>query len=279
MINLAVIGDPIEHSLSPKIHSFVMEQLNIPYTYQAIQVKKGELEPFVERVKRENINGFNITMPHKVDIIPYLDWIDRDAEYYHSVNTVKVDGGRLLGYNTDGGGFVRSLDDVDVAAAGKEILFLGSGGVVNTLSQKLALEDASKIVILNKELDMAENVCEMLNEKFDINCEFSDLEFNTISEKIKSADIIINATPLGMEGFSHDWESCEFLKHAKSDALIADLIYNPRETKLLSAAKKLKLKTLNGLGMLIYQALLSDEIYLERKFEFGQIAQELEKIL
>jgi len=279
MINLAVIGDPIEHSLSPKIHSFVMDKLAVPYTYQAVQVKKGELDPFIERVRNERIDGFNVTMPHKVDIIPYLDWIDKDAEYYNSVNTVKNDNGKLCGYNTDGGGFVRSLKDVDVTVEGKEVLFFGAGGVVNTLSQKLALCGANKIVIANEFVDVAEKVCKMLEEKFTINCEFTDFSFDILVEKIKTADIVINATPLGMSGFPVDWESCEFLRNAKPSALIADLNYNPRVTTLLAAANELGLKTLNGLGMLIYQALLSDEIYLGRAFETEDIVKGLEEIL
>jgi len=279
MIKLAVIGNPIEHSLSPKIHSFVMDKLGVPYTYEAVQVKKGELAPFIERVFREGIDGFNITMPHKVDIIEYLDWIDRDAEYYHSVNTVKVDNGKLYGYNTDGGGFVRSLDDVGITVDGKEILFLGAGGVVNTLSQKLALEGARKIVILNEHPEIAGNLRDVLQEKFSFGCEFGDISFDTIKRRINSADIVINATPLGMEGFPHNWENCDFLKNASPDMLIADLNYNPRVTKLLAAANELNLKTLNGLGMLIYQALLSDEIYLGREFEFAEIAKGVAEIL
>jgi len=279
MIKLAVIGDPIEHSLSPKIHSFVMEQLGVSYTYQAVQVKKGELPPFIDRVRSGEVDGFNITMPHKVDIIPFLDWIDRDAEYYNSVNTVKNNNGKLCGYNTDGGGFVRSLKDVGVSPNGAEILFFGAGGVVNTLSQKLTLEGASKIVIANEVVDVAESVCEMLTGKFSLPCEFADFSPETLAEKIKTADIVINATPLGMSGFHADWENCDFLQNAKSAALVADLNYNPRVTKLLAAANKLNLKTLNGLRMLIYQALLSDEIYLSRAFRTDEIVKGLSEIL
>ncbi|MCL2837880.1 MAG: shikimate dehydrogenase [Oscillospiraceae bacterium] len=277
--NLLVIGDPIEHSLSPKIHSFVMEQLGVPYTYQSVQVKKGELAPFIDRVRSENIDGFNVTMPHKVDIIEYLDWIDAEAEYFNSVNTVKNDNGRLCGYSTDGEGFVRSMADVGVTPCDKKILFLGAGGVVNTLAQKLAMSGARKIVILNRTVETASNICDILSDRFSINCEFADLEFATIGEKIKTADIVINATPLGMVGVSNDWESCEFLKSAPGHALIADLIYNPRMTKLLSSGKKLGLKTLDGLGMLIYQALLADEVYLGRTFKFSEIARTLEGTL
>jgi len=279
-MKLAVIGDPIEHSLSPKIHTFVMEKLGVECKYSAVCVKQGELAAFIDRVHTENISGFNVTMPHKVDVIQYLDWIDEDAKHYNSVNTVKVDGGRLLGYNTDGAGFLRSLEDADVTVSDKEILFLGAGGVVNTLSKKLTLSKAQKVVILNKSPASAASICEKLKENFEIDCEFDNLDFDTISEKIRTADIVINATPLGMSGFSSDWKSCEFLKSAKSDVLIADLIYNPRETKLLNAAKELGLKTLNGMGMLIYQALGSDEIYLGRKIENSdEIARGLELIV
>jgi len=279
MIKLAVIGDPIEHSLSPKIHSFVMEQLGVPYTYQAVQVKNGELAPFIDRVRAENIDGFNVTMPHKVDIIEYLDWIDPEAEYFKSVNTVKNDNGRLCGYSTDGEGFVRSMEDVGVTPDDKEILFLGAGGVVNTLAQKLAICGARKIVILNRTVEAATSICDILADRFPVKCEFGDLEIATIGDKIKTADIVINATPLGMAGVANDWESCEFLKFAQSHALIADLIYNPRVTKLLACAKELELGTLDGLGMLIYQALISDEIYLGHTFDFAPAARALERIL
>jgi len=257
-----------------------MDRLGETYTYEAVRVAKGELAPFVERARRGEIDGFNITMPHKVDIIEFLDEIDRDAEYYNSVNTVKVDNGRLRGYNTDGGGFIRSLKDVDITAAGAEILFLGSGGVVNTLSQKLALEGASKIVIASRSNAATAAVCEMLRGKFsELECESTDLGFDTISEKIRTADIVINATPLGMKGFSSDWESCEFLQNAKPAALIADLNYNPRVPTLLKAANELGLRTLNGLGMLIHQALLADEIYLGRKFDDEEIVRGLQGLL
>ena len=326
MIKLAVIGDPIEHSLSPKIHSYVMEQLGETYTYEAVRVAKGELAPFVERARRGEVDGFNVTMPHKVDIIEFLDEIDRDAEYYNSVNTVKVDGGRLCGYNTDGGGFVRSLEGVGAVVSGAEILFLGSGGVVNTLSQKLALEGARKIVVASRSNAVAVGVCEMLGEKFGrdktpvnagrlheikdfgnpqgrtvskikdfdgsakngvatlfakegFECEAVGFSDAVIGEKIRTADIVINATPLGMKGFSADWESCEFLRNAKPSALIADLNYNPRVPTLLKAANELGFRTLNGLGMLIYQALLADEIYLGRKFDDEEIVRGLQGLL
>jgi shikimate dehydrogenase len=261
-MRFAVIGDPIEHSRSPEMHLPVLLPEDPEATYEKILVKRGGLADWVERVKKENIRGFNITMPHKADIIPFLDGIEREAALFHSVNTAVNRGGKLYGYNTDGGGFLLSLSENGFAIKGKRLLLLGAGAAARTIAFKSALEGAASITILARAPEKARALCEEvkgLKTEADIACGNS----RETADCAGGIDLMVNATPLGMEGTDSEYGDIAFLDRLPKDALVYDLIYEPAETKLLAEARQRGLKTQNGLKMLKCQALLADCLFLD----------------
>lgn len=253
MLKLAVIGDPIAHSLSPKIHGAVFRQLGMECEYTAHQVKKGELNAWIDFVKREGIAGFNITMPHKLDIIGFLDEIDGDVP--DAVNTVKVTNGKLKGYNTDGKGFCMSLSERGVSMSGKRVLIAGTGGASKVLTKAAAREHAESVMVLGRK-DLVD-----------------------IGKYAENTDIFINATPLGMTGKDADWEQLDFIGMFPSHCTVADLIYNPPKTTLLKKAEEHGLLAINGLGMLIYQAIYADEIFISQELDIIRLRQSISTLM
>ena len=224
------------------------------------------------------MTAFNLTMPHKVDIIPYLEEIDEDARLFGAVNTVKIREGKLYGYNTDARGFILSLNSCGADVKGKNIVILGAGGVVSTLALKFAVSGAKRIVILNRTPKKAADICariEKLKEEGVIDTEaellWNNSETSTINKYIGDCHILINATPLGMSGVEGDYTDLSFIDGLPREALAADLIYNPSKTRFLAYAEKKGNKIMNGLGMLIGQAILADEIYLERELDVSEL--------
>lgn len=277
MLNLAVIGDPIAHSLSPVVHGAALDALKIPHSYQKIQVKKGELPEFLAYVKEKKIDGFNLTMPHKEDILPYLTEIDAAAKRFGAVNTVRVKEGKLYGYNTDAEGYALALNHAGYRFKDSRVLILGAGGVVRTLALQAAYQGAREIRILNRTVIKAEEICDMVRAKVPVVISAGGVGIQELCKACDTSDIFIHATPLGMQGTDYDFEDLSFLEHLHEGALVSDLIYRPDTTKLLAKAKSLSLATLNGLGMLIYQALLADKIYLGDAFDMHPIYQMVAK--
>ena len=278
-LRLDVVGDPIEHSKSPYIHKTVLAELNIPHEYRKVRVPKGQLEEYIKQLKRLEISGFNLTMPHKTDILPYLDYIDEEAKIFNSVNTVKVKDGKLLGYNTDSSGIMRAMTDKGFFATGKNIAILGAGGVASTAALKMAMENATDIRLFNRSLTSAKDIAQNVLGRTGKEISVHPFDYNALPASLKDCDILINCTPLGMTGTDCDFEDLSFLEFLKPGAIVYDLIYNPAETSLLKYAKGLGLETLNGLGMLIYQGLLADEIFLERKLDFDYLGEKIKDIL
>ena len=278
MIKLAVVGDPIEHSMSPSVHGAVLEHLGIDYKYYKIQVKKGELESFIQYAISEGIDGFNLTMPHKCDIIPYLSGIDDEAMKYQSVNTVKVCGGKLYGYNTDAIGYTQALALNGEFVKNRRILILGAGGVSRTLAQRVAYEGAKSLTILNRTVSEAERVCSMVTKR-NIELSYGELIYNEIYNQCRECDILINATPLGMEGIDKDFDNLDFIDVLPDGCVVTDLIYKPEETSFLKRAKARGLKTVKGYGMLILQGVLADEIYLSREIDKKEVYPVAEKAI
>ncbi len=277
---LNVIGDPIEHSKSPVVHGLVLGALGVDNDYSRVLVKKGGLSEYVENAVKSGVRGFNLTMPHKVDIIPFLKEIDKDAELFGAVNTVSIKDGELYGYNTDARGFVLSLEQNGVDISGKSIVILGAGGVVSTLALKLSDMGAGKITLLNRTPEKAEAVCEKIRglQKSGTAKGGTKLSWGETGEAAKYAsecDVLINATPLGMSGVGADYENLSFIDRLDPRAAVIDLIYSPPKTKFLAYAEKRGHKIINGLGMLIGQAILADEIYLDKKLDISGLYTKL----
>lgn len=275
-IKLAVIGDPIGHSLSPMIHTTVLDELGIDYEYRKIHVSPQDLEAFMMSDAAKQLNGFNVTMPHKESIVKYMESVDAEAERCGAVNTVRVENGKFFGYNTDGDGYAKSLAEIGFELAGKRITLLGAGGAAATVMLKAASLGAAKISLLNRTESTAAELADEVYRKTGVMAEVYPLNTENCRRCCAECDILINGTPLGMAGVSADFEDTSFLEEIGNGGVVSDFIYNPPQTKLLEDAERLGLKTVNGLGMLIYQGIAADRIYLGRVLDGKYLKKKIE---
>lgn len=256
---LGLVGKPVSHSLSPLLHSLLFETLNLKCTYIAHEVNSQDLRSTIEKIKALNYRGFNVTYPYKRDIIKYLDEIDESAKLIGAVNTVKYDGQKLIGYNTDGIGFIRSMADKGKEIKNRRVCILGAGGASRAIAVNIALQEPANITVLNRTVSKAAEVCNIINNNI------KDIaQYGSIKEiqRIENSDIIINTTPLGMIPYE-DRLPIEGKIQLSEDNVVYDIIYNPPQTKLLKLAEDFGCVALNGLGMLIYQGISSEEIWLD----------------
>jgi shikimate dehydrogenase len=258
---IGVIGNPVEHSISPQLHNTLSRYLGLDLVYIPMRPEKDQLENAVKGLKAINITGFNVTIPFKNDIIKYLDECSEEATLMGAVNTVKNLDGRLYGYNTDAEGFSCSFKmESDTGFEGKTVAVLGAGGASRAIAVKVAMEKASKVFILNRTLPGACEIAELINRSFSCTASASGLNSPEAAGILKRSDIIINTTPLGMYPHPDDSPLPEFDGFRKSQ-IIYDTIYNPPMTKFLAAASQKGCKTINGFGMLIFQGILAYEMW------------------
>ncbi len=269
---LCVIGDPIEHSKSPLIQNTMINHLGIDYYYDYQRVVAGDIKSWIEKAKNLGYVGFNATMPHKVDILPYIDVMDDEAKLYNAVNTVSFKGDKIYGYNTDGIGFLQSLLEKGVSPKDKTVTILGAGGASSAVALKMVKEGAKTVKVLNRSLDKAENLCKRFSGKM----QSFDFAVDTLKEQMKDTDILINGTSLGMGGVSADYEDLSFVEALPKTATVCDLIYFPKETSLLKKAKEQELNTVGGIGMLIYQAIYALSYMTDKKLDVEEMAKILE---
>ena len=235
-----VIGNPINHSLSPKLHNHWLEQNNINAVYEKIKLEENEIENFIHKIKNQEINGCNVTVPFKKTVIPFLDKLSLEAEQAQSVNTICFNNGDLVGHNTDISGFQKAINSLNYEIKDKKILILGAGGVVPSIIFALKEMDVLEITISNRTKEKAENL-KILFENLNV------LEWGNLSE----FDVVINATSLGL---NNEKINIKF-SSSGNDRLFYDVIYNPHETQFLKMGKQLGCKTENGKTMFVYQAL------------------------
>ena len=240
MKKFLVIGNPIEHSLSPKLQNWWLKEYNIDATYDKIKLENREIKNFIQDIKEQKITGCNVTVPFKKKVIPFLDKLSPEAEQTQSVNTITFDNGDLVGHNTDIAGFHTAIKKLNFSIKGKKILILGAGGVVPSIIFALKNMHAQEIVISNRTREKAESLRELFNN-------LKIIEWGNLTD----FHMVINATSLGLnnEQINLDFSS---LEHNK---LFYDVIYNPHETNFLKKGKQLGHKTENGKTMFIYQAL------------------------
>ena len=274
---LAVIGDPIAHSLSPHLHGDIITRHQLPFTYTAHLVKAGETEQFLRFAIREGIQGFNATMPHKIALLSLVDHVHEDAAYYGSINTVRIRDGKSYGYNTDVAGLLSSLSSHGITLRGSRLLILGAGGVAGSIVRASVREGAACVTVLNRSLEKAEELCRGKEQL----CTAGEMTLTGMICAAKESDLIINCTPLGMEGVEGNFDSFTFLDETR--AAVVDLIYRPSETRLLAEARKRGLTTVNGLGMLIRQGILAFELFtdyqLDHEIEAALLAKTLTEAL
>lgn len=257
---LGVIGHPIKHSLSAVMHNAVFRELGLDYSYKAFDVEKKDLRDFIDDC-RERFLGLNVTIPHKVGVMGFLDEVDEGAQLIGAVNTVKFSDEGAKGFNTDGVGCVRALQEAGVSVRGKKILVLGAGGASRAISFQLVSGGAS-ISISNREQEryMAEELCRDIKEKLDVDAGVIDFSIEEIKNRLRQTDILINTTPVGMH--PKTGESVIPAEIIPPDVAVMDIVYNPVETKLLREAKENGCRTVNGVGMLIHQGAESLKIWM-----------------
>ncbi|MEM1539170.1 MAG: shikimate dehydrogenase [Candidatus Bathyarchaeia archaeon] len=257
----AVIGDPIEHSLSPIIHNAAFQHLKLDFVYVAFRVKQGVLRRAVQGIRSLNIHGLNVTMPHKTAIMKYLDEIETTAKAIGSVNTVLNMDGKLIGFNTDGIGALNALKDNHVELRGKKLLLLGAGGAAKAIAYQLA-QEVEELLILNRTGEKAEKLAEFLQRNFNKKIIGKALSPKLLREWLKEADILINATSVGM--YPHSDQTLVEREWLKPSLAVMDIVYDPLETKLLRDAKSVGAKVIDGVDMLLYQGAASFEIWCGR---------------
>jgi shikimate dehydrogenase len=256
-----IFGHPVSHSLSPAMHNSAFSALGLDCAYVAFDISPEEIGKAVQAVRTLGISGVNITIPHKETIIPHLDEVAPDAELTGAVNTVKNDGGKLSGHNTDVGGFLRAVEEeLGVKPEGSKVFLAGAGGAARAVMSAFCMNGAEKIYVLNRTHDKALRLASDFGERFrKIKIEpvkFGDVK--AIESGLGKADILVNSTSSGMDGR----EVLDLpLDKMKKTSVVYDLVYKPRETRLVKEARGLGLKAAGGLGMLLYQGVLSFEIW------------------
>ncbi len=247
MKKFLVIGNPIEHSLSPKLHNYWIKSNNLKAVYDKKKLNISELEKLIKEVKEKKIDGINVTVPFKNSVIPFLDKLSNEAKKTQSVNTIYLRDEMVIGHNTDIEGFELAIKHTNYDIDGKKVFILGAGGVSPSIILALNNMSVKKIFISNRTYSKAEN----LKKKFN---EIEIIEWGTMPD----FDMIINATSLGLKN-----DENIILDYSKisSEKFFYDVIYNPSETNFLRSAKKNGNKVENGKNMFIYQALASFKIW------------------
>ncbi|BDG80762.1 shikimate dehydrogenase (NADP(+)) [Bacillus subtilis] len=251
-----VIGNPIAHSMSPDIHNAALKDLGLDGHYHAFKVEENSLEDAVKGIRALGVQGINVTVPHKVSIMDHLDHIDESAKVLGAVNTVRREGDKLVGYNTDGEGFVKSLMRIlDKPISELSFLMIGAGGAARAIFTTIVRDNPEKFDICNRTIEKAKQLAESAPS-------FRNAEVLSIKEaeeRLEQYDVMIHTTSVGMYPNVEDIPLS--LQRAASSAVVCDIVYNPIQTSLLKEAKQKGLKTLDGVGMFVEQAALSFRLW------------------
>ena len=258
---VGLVGYPVSHSISPQMHNAAFKELELDYTYQLFEIKPEKLKEFVESMRTQNIAGVNVTIPHKEAVIPLLSEISKEAKLIGAVNTILNQNGRLIGFNTDGAGFIESLkSDGGVDPKGKKVVLLGAGGGAKAVAVTLCQAGIKSLAVTDILPERSSLLVKQLESNFKLEILAHPVDCPGLKAAIEKGDILINATPVGMHPKT-DENPLKVKAKIPSSALVCDLIYNPPETRFLKEAKAQGCRTLNGLGMLVRQGALAFKIW------------------
>ena len=265
----AVVANPIKHSISPFIHNSAFEVTNTNGVYLAWEVDAAELAETVANIRRYQMYGINISMPYKEQVIPYLDQLSEEACLIGAVNTVVNREGTLIGYNTDGKGFFKSLPSFKISR--KRLVLLGAGGAAKAILAQAILDGVSQISVFvrSSSIEKTRPYLEKIQNATGFRVDLFALEdVQDLQDSITKADLLVNATSVGMDGFSQPIPTSIVLPEK---LLVADVIYQPFETPFLKWAKNQGNQSINGLGMLLYQAAEAFELWTGKEMPTDQI--------
>ncbi|OHB75120.1 MAG: shikimate dehydrogenase [Planctomycetes bacterium RBG_16_64_10] len=256
----AVIGDPVRHSLSPQIHNAAFQARGLDLVYVALPVKKGDARRALDGVRALGIRGLSVTIPHKVDVVPWLDEVDEVGANIGSINTVVNRAGRLLGYSTDGPGALRALEANRVDPRGRDLLILGTGGAARAIAFTLAtLDPPPRLEILGVVPAEMDQLGADLRAKTSISVTTRLLADAILPDALARAEVIVQATPVGM---TPQVDASLIPAHLiRPDHVVFDVVYTPLQTKLLKEARAAGARTVPGLGMFVHQAAIQFELW------------------
>ncbi|WP_010678203.1 shikimate dehydrogenase [Bacillus timonensis] len=250
-----VIGNPISHSMSPAMLNDMFETYHIEARYHAFHVQTGQVKAAIEGIRGLGVYGINVTIPHKVEVIDYLDEVEEVAANIGAVNTIVNENGKLIGYNTDGNGFIRSLNRVisNEELRSANVLIVGAGGAARGIFISLAAMGVSKIDIVNRTIERAKGIID--DCRFEV--ESHPLSFKEAEASLSKYQVVVNTTSVGMHPNVDDTPLS--VENLAPKTIVSDIIYNPFETKFLRDAAKYGAITQNGIGMFVYQGALAFE--------------------
>ena len=269
----AVVANPIKHSISPFIHNSAFEATGINGVYLALEVEVSDLAETVANIRRYQMFGINLSMPCKEEVIPYLDELSDEVRLIGAVNTVVNQNGNLIGYNTDGKGFFKSLPSFTIL--GKKMTLLGAGGAAKAVLAQAILDGASQVSVFVRSTSMEKTKAylETLQSETGFRVDLYALEEHSVlQERITASDLLVNATSVGMDGKSSPVPENLLLPE---NLLVADIIYQPFETPFLQWAKSQGNVAVNGLGMLLYQAAEAFKLWTGKDMPTDEIWQSL----
>lgn len=269
-----LLGSPVAHSISPAMHNYSFEKLGVDAKYYAVDVNADGLEDVMKDIRATDFLGANVTMPLKTEIIKYLDKLDISSQLAGAVNTIVPINGQLVGYTTDGAGFVDSLREINVDVEGMDILILGAGGAATSVIVELAIDKANSITIakrFNKTIDDVRAFSNKVTDKTNCSTTLIDIEDNNaLKEAIEECHILINATPVGMTSN----KSLIDKSYLRKELVVCDLIYEPPMTKLLLDASEVGCRYLNGKYMLLYQGARSFKLWTNNDMPVKEVKAE-----
>jgi shikimate dehydrogenase len=255
-----LIGDPVEHSMSPVMHNAAFSRLGLDFIYLPFRVEKENLAKAIDGFRALNMTGLNVTIPHKVAVIPFLDELETLAEKIGAVNTIVNNNGYLKGYNTDASGFLKALLERGIEPGGKRVVILGAGGASRAISFTLA-ERKAELVILNRnlEMDWAVELASSISRFSGKEVKALELNEENLSTVLEDADILVNATSVGMSPNAGQTLVAKRLLRPK--LVVFDVVYNPVKTRLLAEAGEAGATTIDGIDMLVWQGALAFELW------------------
>ena len=248
----------------------MLAALGLDYVYLCQPVPRGRCREWLECAKFAGYAGFNATMPHKEELVELMDELDGDARLFGAVNTVCIRDGRAYGYNTDGAGFLRALDDEGIDPAGRRVLVLGAGGAAKAVCLKLA-QAGAEVVVCNRTADKAAALCAHEPARL----RPAGFDPDTLRREAAECGLLVNCTSLGMEGAAGQFEKFSFLDALPAGAPVVDLIYAPAETELLRRAREGGHQTANGFGLLVNQVVLSLEHFTGAAIDAAEMKRRL----